>query len=233
MDALEHSRRDWMERVLGTSFGDDWSSGEATARLNAIGQALKRLVAAKDPAVEVLAPLFKQAMSAQGQGTPDVATIESLETGLARLQSAARGRDAQSSNRRGIAYPMLLLRWRSAQQRALGALQQIGTAVLAMEQVRADPRFARVQQAVTGLPGVIPKLGTALEDLLDAGINAGTDATIAPQALRVVADYRTRLADATQLGAIERFAKKHVGELALLTELDGALGEIARSLQAA
>jgi hypothetical protein len=147
--------------------------------------------------------------------------------------AAARGKAAAAENKRGIAYPKLLLRWRAAQARARGAVDDMGRTLLALPEVKADPRFATAQQAVSLLPGLIPDLGTQLADLLDRGINAGTDGGIAAEALRLVADYRQSLGSATGLGRMEIFARKHVGDLAVLTTLDGALAEIEAGLQAA
>lgn len=133
-------------------------------------------------------------------------------------------------NPRGIAYPMLLLRWQTAQDSAIAALRQLGDSLLGMEEVKLDPRLPRVKAAVARLPTLVPDLGGKLRDLLDAGINAGSDTAIATEALAVVAEYRSRLAAATGLARIEAFARKHVGELGALRTLDGTLGEIADNL---
>jgi hypothetical protein len=154
-----------------------------------------------------------------------------LSEGLVR--SAERGREAKASNARGIAYPKMLLRWRTAQSEAVGALDRIGKAYLAMPNVQADPRYARVQTAIAKLPALIPNLGDELSDLLDRGINAGSDAGIAKEALAVVGQYRQSITGAATLGAFEQFAKKYVGDLAVVRTLDGALAEIAQNLESA
>ena len=147
--------------------------------------------------------------------------------------SAQRAQEAQAANVRGIAYPKLLLRWRSAQSEAEGALQRIGQAYLALANVKADPRYDQVKVAIAGLPKLVPALGTELADLLDRGISAGSDADIAEDALDIVDQYRDVLAQADGLQAFENFARKYVGELAAVASLDAALGEIAASLEAA
>jgi hypothetical protein len=147
--------------------------------------------------------------------------------------SAARAVDAQAANTRGIAYPKLLLRWREAQAEARGALDRIGEAILAMPDVRADPRLDQVRAVVAELPALIPRFGAELEDLLDRGINAGTDAGIARDARASVGQYRAAVSGAAKLGSFEQFAKQHVGDLAVIGTLDGALVEIAGNLQKA
>jgi hypothetical protein len=147
--------------------------------------------------------------------------------------SAARGREAADANVRGIAYPKLLLRWRAAQADASGALDTIGKTILAMPEVMADARLPQVQQIIAGLPALIPAFGTELEGLLDRGINAGGNARIAEEALACVGKYRAAIGSAAKLGSFEQFAKKHVGDLAVVQTLDGALSEIAQTLEKA
>jgi hypothetical protein len=147
--------------------------------------------------------------------------------------SAQRGEEARAANTRGIAYPKMLLRWRQAQSDAVNAVNRIGQAYLGQSNVQADPRYAEVQSAVAELPGLIPQLGEQLSDLLDRGINEGSDAGIAKDAIAVIGLYRSNIAGATQLSAFEQFAKKYVGELAVIGMLDGALAEIADNLKPA
>lgn len=149
-----------------------------------------------------------------------------------RTQSSARGDEARAVNRRGIAYPKLLLRWRDAQAQAIAAMDRVGRDYLALPNVQADLRIAQVRAAVATLPGLIPAFGEELGDLLDRGINAGTDAGIATEALAVVGRYRRAIASASTLGAFEQFARKYVGELGVVPTLDGALAEIAAGLKA-
>ncbi len=147
--------------------------------------------------------------------------------------SAARGQEAQAANVRGIAYPRMLLRWRSAQADAAGALDRAGKSYLALPNVQADPRYPEVQAAISRLPALVPELGEDLADLLDKGINAGSDAGIARNALGVIRRYRGEIAGATTLQAFEQFAAKHVGDLSVVGVLDGVLAEMAGNLEAA
>ena len=147
--------------------------------------------------------------------------------------SGRRGEEAKTLNVRGIAYPKLRPRSENAQSSAISALQRAGQAYLALPNVQADPRYSEAQKAIGGLPQLIPALGSELRDLLDRGVNAGSDADIAADALNVVDDYREALAAAGTLQAFEGFARKYVGELSAIGTLGAALGEIAQSLEAA
>ncbi len=148
-------------------------------------------------------------------------------------QSARRVEEARAVNVRGIAYPKLLLSWRQAQTDALAALDRMGQDYLAQPNVQADPRYEEVEAAVEDLSDLIPDLGEELSDLLDRGINEGSDAGIAKDAVAVIGRYRASIASATQLGALEQFARKYVGELAVIALLDGALAKIAAGLETA
>jgi hypothetical protein len=224
----EDEQAAWVLHVLGI----DVRSAALQKRLAAAATQLDGLKAEGPPELPTLLAAFAEAQAAI-TGPEGVAKLDALEAALARARAAARGRQGAKANVRGIAYPKLLLRWRAAQAVARGSLSTIASTVLGMAEVQADPRFAKVQTVLAGLPSLIPDFGSRLADLLDEGINAGTDAAIAPDALKVVADYRARLATVPLLGGIEQFAKKHVGDLAVLSELDGALAEIAATLQTA
>ena len=63
-----------------------------------------------------------------------------LSGGLAR--SAALGREAKVPDARGSACRKLLERWQVAQNEATSALERIGQALVAMPEVKADPRVS-------------------------------------------------------------------------------------------
>ena len=144
-----------------------------------------------------------------------------------------RRRAAAAANRRGIQYPKLLLRWRSAQAQVLAAISALGATILALPEVQVDPRLDRAKQAIALLPGLIPELGSELADLLDKGITAGSDLAIAADALAAVRSYRSSLAAAVPLARLDAFATTYAGGLGALEALDGALAEIADTLAAA
>ncbi len=122
-------------------------------------------------------------------------------------------------------YPKLRQRWQDAQAAAREAALDIGKAVLALPEVQTDPRFSHAQDAVRMLPALVPDFGADLASLLRQDKPAATDA------LALVATYRQRVAAATGLGNLERFARKHVGDFAVQSMLDDALAEIQAGLK--
>jgi hypothetical protein len=135
-----------------------------------------------------------------------------------------------------VNYAKLLLDWRSAQQRAADNLSSLGTAILALEEVQDDPRFAGVASAVKTLPGLVPTFGEELADHLDGAMSAGqTEAGKAHlrAAIKTIASYRQQLAGVPALAALANLAKRSVGfELAAHAELDTALANIEREVSA-
>jgi hypothetical protein len=129
-----------------------------------------------------------------------------------------------------IPYPKFLDRWRRARAAAGEALIGIGRAMLALPEVKADPRFERVQSAVTTLPDLIPDWGGELEALLERGAN---DAPARDDTIAAITGYQRRLAAATALRRLEQFAQTHLGGSAVYSALDGALAEIASGLNTA
>jgi hypothetical protein len=197
----------------------------ALVKIEALESRMAAAAAQRAKEAEAMAARLKTASGANDLPGPDAMA--------ARAPSATRGEEAKALNARGIAYPKLLLRWKNAQAAALSTLQGAGEAYLALPNVQTDPRYARVRQAIAELPELIPDLGDELSDLLDRGINEGSDETIATDALDAVDDYRTVLGGAEVLRGFEGFARKYVGQLSVIETLDDALGEIAHSLEAA
>lgn len=149
-------------------------------------------------------------------------------------RSAARGREAAKLNARGIAFPKLLLRWRSAQASIAASLDQVAKAVLANPKIKADPNFGQIKTCAGQLPTFVPRFGTALEDAIDAGINAGQGpqaADIARRAVSIIDQYRAQIAEMAELTDLEEFVKHDLGlRLPLGTDLDAALAELRDEL---
>lgn len=135
-----------------------------------------------------------------------------------------------------VAYRKLLLRWREAQGTFAANLASLGTVLLARPEIRADPRIDEIKQAVTELPKLVPQFGGALEDVLDAGLNATEPAQVqrlAAQGIAAIDAYRTRLQSASHLLELEQFAAKELGGgLPLHSALDQALAELRQQLAA-
>lgn len=227
-------QNEWVGRVLGVKLPGAETSPPGGLK-ERLAESVRALVDLKAEGSPELPQLFTALAAARdGLAGPDgpslLGTLESL---VALARSAARGRAARRENVRGIQYPKLLLDWRSAQAKALSTVQGLGAAILAMPEVQADPRFDRAKQAAAQLPTLIPDLGETLGDLLDKGINAGTDADIAAEALETIAAYRSNLAQASALARLETFAQTHAGGVSVLATLDSALAGIAAALSKA
>ena len=124
--------------------------------------------------------------------------------------------------------PKLLQHWHQAHASAREAAQKIGQAVLALPEVQSDPRFSQAQDAVGMLPGWSP-ISAATRIPAETGSAQVTQA----DALALVLAYRQRIAAATELGNLERFASKHVGNFPVQSMLDDALAELEAGLKTA
>jgi len=225
---MSRAERDtWIERVLGVPLARTQETLQG--RFGAAARAVGEFEAAKIDGLPVLLAALDGARAALG-GPDAELRLDELE---ALIGKARRAAELRTINPRGIAYPKLLLRWRDAERNARMALEQFGRVLLSMPEVKEDPRLAQVEKAVAVLPRLMPDLGGRLSDLLDAGINAGSDAGIAKEALGVVARYRQTLAAATQLQDLVAFGGRHGGDLKAVSTLDETLAEIAKNLAAA
>jgi DNA-binding phage protein len=227
----QDERAAWIARVLGFTVPTRGvtNTDALQSRLARSVPLLKSLKAAGAPEMPALLAALEAANGGlNGANAADL--LDTLEAMIAHAQAAASGHQAVTAEGGGISYPKLLQRWSGAQAQARQAVAQIGRAVLAMPEVQSDPRFPRVEVAVAMLPGLIPDLGGQLADLLNRGANNDSDAG---DAVAAVAAYRQRLSEADALRSLENFARKHVGEVAVYTALDGALAEIGESLDAA
>jgi hypothetical protein len=175
-----------------------------------------------------------QTLSAALDAPDAPAQVDALESAVAAALGAARAAEAKGSARRPIDSTKLLLRWRGAQSQVSANIVRLGAAVLAREDVQNDPRLNEVEAAVAELPGLVPKFGPELGDLLDKAMNAGSAANVAQDALKLIAGYRQSLAGAKSLLAFEQLAATDLGgDTALVSSLDGALGELEQELRAA
>ena len=134
-----------------------------------------------------------------------------------------------------VQFRTLLLNWRDAQGRLAANIGALGKAVLARDDVKRDKRFADVQAAVAALPGLAPKFGGALEDILDRGLNAGPGAEgsrIAAEAIVAVDAYRKQLDGASALAALETLAAEDLKQdIPMHRVLDGALQDLRTALE--
>lgn len=227
--ASDAERAEWVLRVLGVRIGA--SDDGLVQRLGEVGRALQGLKAAGDPGLPLLLADFAKATAAvKGRTGEAPELVEALESTLARAQSAARGREAATTNPRSVAFTKLLLRWNEAQKRVDANLSALGDAVLALDEVQADPRLSFVEEALKGLPELVPEFGGRLDDALKDCINTGRAAE-ARAALAVLADYRKQLGGVPELAQLEAFSKRNLGgDFGLYSELDGAMAELEAEL---
>jgi len=164
----------------------------------------------------------------------DVATAREKIFELAGIMRTSGTADVPDGT---VAYRQMLLRWNRAQTDVATNIQALGAAVLKHPEVLADARVAEVREAVRELPTLVPNFGSALQDALDAMINAGPEAKarglIAPAAT-AVENYVKELAGYPELSELEEVAEL-VGEgnLKFGAALSEALTELQASLRAA
>jgi hypothetical protein len=165
-----------------------------------------------------------------------VKRVLGIEIGAApRSESAARGEEARRSNPRSIESTKMLLRWREAQRTLSDNLTKLANSILVLPDVQNDPRFADVKAAVGELPNLVPTFGGELEDLLDAGINAGASKSPAliADTLAAVSRYRSMLAEVPQLSQLETFGAKVGVSVQLASALDTVMQDMEADLRRA
>ncbi len=125
----------------------------------------------------------------------------------------------------------LRARWRQARAQVDRDLAAFGTALMANDAVKADPRFPFVRAAAAEIPNMLPAAGPQIDALLGAkdpppgGIR---------EALAAVDAYRGALDTTPALARLEAFAARHLKfRLALRATLAAAIDEIATTLRAA
>ena len=231
----ENERDAWVSRVLGIAIASTAAPdfGILRARLGGLAPMLQELRGTGAAEFATLVATLRSVTA--NLAAPDATSqVEALEAAVAAALSAARRQEAAAAVRRPINSAKLLLRWRGAQSQVAANIARLGKAVLARPDVQADPRLPEVEAHVARLPELVPAFGPALEDLLDQAMNDGSTSGIAGKALSLIGGYRQRLAAASGLLAFEAVAAENLGgDTALLSALDGALGELEQELRAA
>jgi hypothetical protein len=221
---------EWVEQVLGYRINPPGADDAAlAARLDSVTQDIGSLDEADRAG---LATSLAAAQAAIADGAPGAAALlGSLEEAAAHAVSAARGRVAAQTNKRGTGYRKLLLQWRGVRTDVANNLAAIGHAMLARKDVQTDPRFEQVSTAISSITQLVPQFDARLEDLLDAAID-GQAAEDAPKLLReavsTIEQYRQQLGAASGLLAMEKFA---AGDLKLKLGLHSTLDQTLVSLR--
>jgi hypothetical protein len=249
MSGSSSARVAWIERVLGLKIpsvaqhataiqNPELMSEVALAdRLQSVGNALRGLRDASAPqAADLVARYAKIMTAAKSDPASAAASLNVLESDIARATSAARGRDAAASAEGVVAYRKLLLRWREAQGTLDANLTTFGNTLLAQPDVQSDPRFEDVKRAVAAFPRLVPAFGGRLENALDAAMKAtdpGELAELTAEGIAAIDAYRQQLAAVKPLLELEDFAAEDLGiRLPLHGALDQALVELKQHLGA-
>ncbi len=124
----------------------------------------------------------------------------------------------------------LRARWRQARAQVDGDLAAFGAALLANDEVKADPRFAFVRASAAEIPNMLPQAGPRIDALL-ASKDPGPEG--AREVLAAVDAYRGALDAAQGLARLEAFAARRLKfRLTLRATLGAAMDEIAATLRA-
>ncbi len=232
----------WLLRVLGVDVtGQDAvatpdDAHQLRERLDIMRAALSVLAKAADPAARELGALFVSANKATDAKAPNaVELVDQLETAMARASGAARTREAAGASAVTVDFRKILLDWHKAQGLVEDNLLALGDAFLELEEVRADPRYDDVADAVDSLTQLIPGFGSKLDDDLNAYLNSGgRDAKAIEAARQTLQQYRKQLADAPELKDLEVFGKQDVGgDFPLHSALTEAMDQMQLALDQA
>jgi hypothetical protein len=142
-----------------------------------------------------------------------------------------RAGEAAKESGSGVAYAKLLLRWEQSQKATAANVAGFAARILADEDIRADPRFADVEQAVSKFSASIPKFGEELRDALDTLANKpfAERADERDAARKLVGRYRGILDTAESFAELSEISEDFYGA-DLIGDLDAALAAIDAEL---
>ena len=233
-------KAEWLFRVLGVDLAAPAVAEVAEAfdpnlaeRLADARAGLAALAKAGDEAAPGIEALLLAANTAADAKAPDAAELMlGVEEALAHAVSAARGREAGSASVIGVKFRQLLIDWHRAQGQVQDNLAALGDSFLDLDEVRDDPRYDDVVEAVDMLFTLVPSFGSKLDDDMNALLNTGgKDAGLVNSARQTLQQYRQQLAAAPQLRDLEAFGKKDVGgEFPLYSALTEAMDEMEKAL---
>ncbi len=241
-DALD-PKGEWLLRVLGVDLAAASIVADPAAfdpnlaeRLGDARASLAMLAKAGDPAAGAIQSLLLAAHEATEAGASDAPDrMLRVEEALAQAMSAARVREAGSASVIGVKFRQLLIDWHRAQGQVQDNLTALGESFLDLEEVRGDPRFDDVVEAVDMMFTLIPSFGSKLDDDINALLNSGgKDAGLVGSARKTLKQYRQQLAAAPQLKALEAFGSADVGgDYPLYSALTGAMDQMDQALDQA
>jgi hypothetical protein len=188
------------------------SGDPETRRLGAELMAATKLVTAKSPEA--------------------AAAVDALETSLMNAIKAMRLSEAAGVTKVSVDFRKLLLDWHAAQKEAVANIVALGDAYLNDEEVREDPRFDMVEDAVSDLATIVPAFGDQLDTDINAILNdGGKNPDLIRQGIATINSYRAKLESATELSEVEKVASADLGgDFRVVVTLTEAIDKISASL---
>jgi len=228
----------WVGKVLGLTIGADQEGGgdpfSLDERLGDAKAQLSILAKAADPAARQLGAQFVAVSKSVTEKSPDApAAMDALENALMNAVKAMRMREVAGATNVSVDFRKLLIDWHAAQKAAEENIVALGDAYLNDEDVRADPRFHLVEEAIGDLPTIIPSFGDQLDTDINAILNdGGKSPKLVNDGLATLAGYRAKLQGATELAAVERVASQDLGgDFRVVATLSEAIEKVEASLK--
>jgi hypothetical protein len=229
---------EWLNRVLGVPLDGAPSEqgGDAFMLDERLGDAkaqLSILVNSGDPGARKLGADLIAATKLVAAKAPNAAqAVDALEGALMEAIRALRQRDTEGATKVGVELRKLLIDWHQAQKQAEANVIALGDAYLQDDEVRNDPRFELVKEAVGDLPTIIPQFGDQLDTDINAILNdGGKSPELVRKAIATIADYRGRLQGAAELSEVEKVASADLGgDFSVAATLSAAIEKVSLSL---
>jgi hypothetical protein len=228
----------WIGKVLGLTTGGGEPGGDDALMLDErLGDAkaqLSILVKAGDPAARELGAKFVAVSKSVTDKSPDAAAaLDELENALMNAVKAARMREVAGATNVSVDFRKLLIDWHAAQKAAEDNIVALGDAYLNDDDVREDPRFHLVEEAISDLPTIIPSFGDQLDTDINAILNdGGKSPKLVSDGLATLAGYRAKLQGATELAAVEKVASQDLGgDFRVFATLSEAIEKVESSLR--
>ncbi len=228
----------WVGKVLGLTVGTGEQVGGDDAMLDErLGDAkaqLAILVKAGDPAARELGARFVAVNKTVTDKSPDAAkAMDELENALMNAVKAMRMREVAGLTNVSVDFRKVLIDWHAAQKVAEENIVALGDAYLNDEDVREDPRFHLVEEAIGDLPTILPSFGDQLDTDINAILNdGGKSPGKVRDGLATLASYRAKLQGAAELAAVEKAATQDLGgDFRVFATLSEAIEKVEASLK--
>ena len=205
-DTEEANETEGEEQTTGQTQSSSNANEALAARLRQgmeqVVPLLRQAIAANpNRQAELMAPVgaFRQQMDAQ-----DYAGAQRSLTALVALLRGSANSSSSGATQDAAVYDKLVSGWTATRNQAAADLDKLKAAIL--DEFKAEPEFASIQQGVTRLDNILGTLGTGLEAKLNAA-RAATDpnarAGLKKEALDEVARYRDFVSSDALVAAVE------------------------------